>query len=277
MCCGDRWGSLASELARSNPTRFTSPQPRSRFASGVSNSGFGRCPHHQIRWILGTRRSNPLDSRQGSYTPKSLVSIAVRGQTPVSAPSNGDLTLPTVTSSSISTFAFSHPPMTNTPPPSPTPTPRGIWISGLLLGALVGLVPWAISQFIPRQADEGETTEETADSGQAIQSFAPGTPTGTEVFTGPGEVQAPTGPGGTQSPEGVNTTTAPQTQTGGSPTTAQTPTGGATQTPGTGTNVQTPRTPTNVQTPRTTTNVQTPRTTTTTTNQPSNQPIRGLW
>jgi hypothetical protein len=42
--------------------------------------------------------------------------------------------------------------MTNQfPPPSgPTLNPTGIWVSGFLVGLLVGLVPWAIAQFIPR-------------------------------------------------------------------------------------------------------------------------------
>lgn len=42
--------------------------------------------------------------------------------------------------------------MTNqSPTPSgPTLNPTGIWVSGFLLGLLVGLVPWAISQFLPR-------------------------------------------------------------------------------------------------------------------------------
>lgn len=42
--------------------------------------------------------------------------------------------------------------MTNqSPPPSgPTLNPTGIWVSGFLVGLLVGLVPWAIAQFLPR-------------------------------------------------------------------------------------------------------------------------------
>jgi hypothetical protein len=42
--------------------------------------------------------------------------------------------------------------MTNQfPPPSgPTLNPTGIWVSGFLVGLLVGLVPWAIAQFLPR-------------------------------------------------------------------------------------------------------------------------------
>lgn len=42
--------------------------------------------------------------------------------------------------------------MTNQfPPPSgPTLNPTGLWVSGFLVGLLVGLVPWAISQFLPR-------------------------------------------------------------------------------------------------------------------------------
>lgn len=42
--------------------------------------------------------------------------------------------------------------MTNQFPPSSGPmlNPRGQWVSGFLVGLLVGLVPWAISQFLPR-------------------------------------------------------------------------------------------------------------------------------
>jgi predicted lipid-binding transport protein (Tim44 family) len=41
--------------------------------------------------------------------------------------------------------------MTNPQRPSgPNITSNGIWVMGLLLGLLVGLVPWAIGQFIPR-------------------------------------------------------------------------------------------------------------------------------
>jgi predicted lipid-binding transport protein (Tim44 family) len=35
-------------------------------------------------------------------------------------------------------------------PSGPNITSNGIWAMGLLLGLLVGLVPWAIGQFIPR-------------------------------------------------------------------------------------------------------------------------------
>ncbi|HIK31062.1 MAG TPA: hypothetical protein IGS17_09445 [Oscillatoriales cyanobacterium M59_W2019_021] len=53
--------------------------------------------------------------------------------------------------------------MTNQIPPSssgPALNPTGIWVSGFLLGLLVGLVPWAISQFIPR-GDKPETEQQS--------------------------------------------------------------------------------------------------------------------
>ena len=185
-----------------------------------------------------------------------------------------------------STLAFSHPPMTNTPPPSPTPTPRGIWISGLLLGALVGLVPWAIAQFIPRDTADRDTPAETADSNQAIQSFS--APGGTPVFTGPGATQAPASstPGVTTTPPGVNTTTPGVTTT---PPGVNTTTPGVTTTPP-GVNTVPPRTvyqPSGgvTQTPgtrpvqRQTTNRPAPTSSGTTSSNTGSgsQPIRGLW
>ncbi|MGB3240391.1 MAG: hypothetical protein WBB29_19025 [Geitlerinemataceae cyanobacterium] len=60
--------------------------------------------------------------------------------------------------------------MTNpTPTPSgPTLNPTGIWVSGFFIGLLVGLVPWAISQFLPR----GDRSAEQ----QSLNVISPGTP-----------------------------------------------------------------------------------------------------
>ncbi|MBE9040820.1 hypothetical protein IQ235_08515 [Oscillatoriales cyanobacterium LEGE 11467] len=155
---------------------------------------------------------------------------------------------------------------------TPTPTSRATLISGFLLGTLVGLVPWAIAQFIPDDdTADSETSTEAANSNQALQQgFSTSPTTGTPVFTGPGSVQSPnsaTSPGTTQ-------TGSPQAQ---APRQVYQPSGGGTQTPGTRPQTQAPR-QTNRVTQRPVNNTNRPNSGSGARNTGSNnRPIRGLW
>ncbi len=63
-------------------------------------------------------------------------------------------------------------------PPGPNITSNGIWAMGLLLGLLVGLVPWAIGQFIPRgeRANRNVTNQALQQTGLTTPQNNPATP-----------------------------------------------------------------------------------------------------